>query len=171
MHSAVFLGDEALRPDELVRNCSWSKVTLVTLEVVQGEPGVNWERWKWGYWTLCDITEGAFSILWVIRLFSFFSQKVDQEKIPDFLNLECVRLEMPRAEQESRQGKKSSQYRKKIQFRSSKNCLAAKCAPVEEGFCDLNRPTTLLPWKPPERSNTALVRGCFQHTTGSRLCR
>lgn len=42
--------------------------------------------------------------------------------------------------------------------------------PVEEGFCDLNSPTTLLPWKPPERSSTAFVRGCFQQTTGRRLC-
>lgn len=116
---------------------------------------------KWGNRTLCDITKGAFSVLWVIRLFfNFFFTMWIRRKVESEYWVREVRDAWDRKAT-------SADWLKT----ASRKWRSAHCAPVEEGFCDLNRPTTLLPWKPPERSNTALVRGCFQQTTGSRLCR
>lgn len=44
-------------------------------------------------------------------------------------------------------------------------------SPGVGAFGDLKRPTTPLPWRPPERRSTALVRELRQHTTGKRLWR
>lgn len=43
--------------------------------------------------------------------------------------------------------------------------------PGEGAFWALNRPTTPLPCRPPERSNTALERPLRQQTTGKRFWR